>query len=276
MTGHSRIARKPGTTFLSESEERAAWEAGDTGKIITAHMHLAYRIAAQFARAWRLDADELAGEAYLGLVRAAKKFDVKKGVRFHHYATFWCKALILKHIMDNWRMVKLGTTQTQRKLFFALHSTAAGIEASGEIATAEILADALDCTEEQIVERQQRLGLPDLCLDAPAGVDGKVTVGDFVLDKNQILVEDQVVRQQFCEKIQALITQFVLAEKLSERDIEILYKRLYTSELVTLQEIGDGEGVTRERVRQCEAKLVEKLREFLRKTAPDIEEVYNV
>lgn len=276
MTGHSRIARQAGTTFLTAEEERVAWESGDKEKIITAHMHLAYRIATQFARAWRLDADELAGEAYLGLVRAAQKFDAKKGVRFHHYATFWCKALILKHIMDNWRMVKIGTTQVQRKLFFALHSTTAGLESHGEVPTAAILADVLGCTEEQIIEMQQRLGLPDLCLDAPAGQDGVATVGDFAFDKDQPSVEDQVVRQQFCEKIQALIKQFVLAENLTEREVDILYKRLYTDEPSTLQKIGDGDGVTRERVRQCEAKLVEKLSEFLQKTAPDLKEMYNV
>lgn len=274
--GHSRIAQQRGTGFLTHEEENRAWASHDHSTIITAHMHLARRIAEGFARAWRMDADELAGEAYLGLCRAAVKFDISKGVRFHHYATFWCRAMILKFIMDNWRMVKIGTTQTQRKLFFVLHSTAAGIEASGEIPTAEILAEVLECTEEQIVEMQQRLGLPDLCLDAPAGQDGEATVGDFIPDETQISVEDRVADKQLSERVQGLVEKFIMTERLSDRDLEILGQRLFTADPVTLQEIGDAEGITRERVRQCEAKLVEKLRAFIRKTAPDLEGVYNV
>lgn len=270
MNGHSRIARQAGTSFLTADEERAAWEAGDTSKIITAHMHLAYRIASQFSRAWRLDAEELAGEAYLGLVRAAKKFDVEKGVRFHHYATFWCKALILKHIMDNWRMVKIGTTQTQRKLFFVLHSTAAGLEAQGEVPTAEILADVLDCTEDQIVEMQQRLGLPDLCLDAPLGTDSEMNIGEVFVDAEAVDVDEQCAAKILSEKVAALVENFCKHEKIKARDKEILYQRLFTDDPVTLREIGDAEGITRERVRQCESKLIRRLRAYIMRHAPEL------
>lgn len=168
-------------------------------------------------------------------------------------------------------MVKLGTTQTQRKLFFALYSTAAKLEAHGEVPTTVILADALDCTEEQIIEMQQRLGLPDLCLDSPAGQDGAATVGDFICDDTQMSVEEQVADKQFTERVRGLVKRFIATEQLSDRDLKILYKRLYTEEPVTLQKIGNGDGITRERVRQCEAKLIEKLKAFIRKNAPDLE-----
>lgn len=265
---HAELSKRRGTNFLTKEEEAQAWARHDYDTIITAHMHLARRIAEEMARAWKMDADELTSEAYEGLCRAARKFNPEKSGRFFIYAPYWCRAMIVRYIINNWRLVKVGTTQAQRKLFFAMTDILDRNNADGEPLTTDQLSQMLGVPEGQIVEMQKRLSLPDLRLDAPVGEEGDSTIGDFF--PAPVDVAEDAELSEFRGRVRDLLSDFIAETPLTERERTLIFERLSSDDPITLQAIGNREPVSRERVRQTESKLVRKLKKFLMDRDPDL------
>lgn len=231
-------------------------------KLVSSHLRLVVRIAMDFQRRWMQNVLDLIQEGNVGLVRAVSKFDPEKGIKFSYYAAFWIKAYILKFIMDNWRMVKIGTTQAQRKLFYNLNKERQSLIAQGFDPDASMLSKNLNVTEEQIVEMQQRMDASDMSLNLPVNSDepGGATRMDFLPALGPGIEEtlaDHEIASMVQDKLQTL------RPKLSDKEEFILDHRLLTDDPVTLREIGEQYGITRERVRQIEARLMQKIRDHL-------------
>lgn len=263
--------------LLAPDEEvelaRRVRDTGDTDaafRIISSHLRLVVKIAMDFQRRWMQNVLDLIQEGNVGLMRAVNKFDPDKGIKFSYYATFWIKAYILKFIMDNWRMVKIGTTQAQRKLFYNLNKERQKLLAQGFDPDAATLSERLGVTEEQVLEMQQRLDAGDVSLDIPVGDEnGSASRIDF-LPALGPGIEDSYADSEIAGLVRDGIRE--LLPSLSEKEAYILEHRLLTDDPVTLREIGERYNVTRERIRQLEARLLTKLRTHLGSEIKDFSE----
>lgn len=239
-------------------------------RLVSSHLRLVVRIAMDFQRRWMQNVLDLVQEGNVGLMRAVNKFDPDKGIKFSYYAAFWIRAYILKFIMDNWRMVKIGTTQAQRKLFYNLNRERQKLIAEGFDPDAATLAERLGVGEDQIVEMQQRLDASDMSLDATVGDEsGSATRMDF-LPALGPGIEESLAGMEIAELLQSKIRDIL--PSLSEKEAYILEHRLLTDDPVTLREIGERYNVTRERVRQLEARLLQKLKTHLSTDIQDFSE----
>jgi RNA polymerase sigma-32 factor len=217
---------------------------------------------------------DLVQEGNVGLLDAVKNFDPYRGVRFPSYAVWWVRAYIIRYIMNNWRMVKVGTTQAQRKLFFNLNKERDRLEREGFRPEPKLIAQRLGVKEEEVVEMQQRLGSRDLSVDTPLdeGGDG-ATMLDFLPDAAH--TADAVATEELQELVRGAVGRF--KKTLEGRDLLIFERRLEAlmqdDDPATLQEIGDEFGITRERVRQIEARIKKRLRAFLEAEVPEIGDI---
>ena len=234
--------------------------------LVTANLRLVVKIALEFQRVWMQNLLDLIQEGNIGLMQAVKKFDPYKNVKFSYYASFWIKAYILKFIMDNWRLVKIGTTQGQRKLFFKLKKEKQHLIEQGFDPKPKLLSERLGVSEREIVDMDQRLDSWDVSLDAPLKNDSETERIEF-LSTDSESVEDQVSKKEIELLLHNKITEF--RKKMSPREIEIFELRIFSDNPVTLQEIGDRYGISRERVRQIEKNIIRKMREFLKREIPD-------
>jgi RNA polymerase sigma-32 factor len=235
-------------------------------KLVTGNLRLVVMIAREYQRSFRNLLD-LIQEGNIGLMEAVKNFDPYRGVRFPSYAVWWVRAYIIRYVMNNWRMVKLGTTQAQRKLFFNLQKEKDRLEAEGFVAGPKLLAQRLDVKEREVVEMQQRLGASDLSVDMPLQQGEDTTLLD-VLKSGVATAEDQVADAEFRYKVGEKIRAF--GETLRDKDRVIFESRLLAEEPLTLQEIGDRYGISRERVRQVESRLKRRLKTFLENEFQDL------
>lgn len=230
-------------------------------RLVSSHLRLVVRIAMDFQRRWMQNVLDLVQEGNVGLMRAVNKFDPDKGIKFSYYASFWIKAYILKFIMDNWRMVKIGTTQVQRKLFYNLNRERQKLIAQGYDPDAAMLSERLGVSVEQVNEMDQRLASTDLSLNVQVGDEtGGATRMDFLpaLDQG---AEERLASVEVAELVRAQLK--TILPKLNDKEHYILRHRLLTDEPVTLREIGERYNITRERVRQLEARLLEKIRQHI-------------
>jgi RNA polymerase sigma-32 factor len=266
------IRRHP---LLSREDERdLAIRYRETGdiqsayKLITANLRLVVKIAMDFQRYWMQNLMDLIQEGNVGLMQAVKKFDPYKGYKFSYYASFWIKAYIIKFIMDNWKLVKIGTTQAQRKLFFNLRKEKDRLEAQGTEASPSLLSHRLDVKESEIIEMDNRLNSWEISLDSPLKDDSEDTHKSF-LRSGDLPVDDQIADH---EAKATLHDKFVLFRgQLKGKEAAIFDKRLLTEEPMTLQGIGDKFGISRERVRQLETRLKKKLKAYLEDEIADID-----
>src|SRR4029077_19406656 len=208
-----------------------------------------------------------------GPLEAIKNFDPYRGIRFPSYAVWWIRAYIIRYIMNNWRLVKVGTTQAQRKVFFNLAKERDGLEREGFSPTPKLIAQRLDVREKEVVEMEQRLAGRDVSVDTPVGEGEDATLLDFLPSREQ--TADAVADEEYHRIIRDTAHEF--RKTLKGKDLFIYERRLEPlmrdEEPVTLQEIGDQFGITRERVRQIEARVKKKLAEFMRERIPDIREI---
>ena len=240
-------------------------------KLVASNLRLVVKIANEYRRA-AFNLLDLIQEGNVGLMLAVKKFDPYKGVKLSTYAAWWIRAYIIRFVMDNWRLVKLGTTQTQRKLFFNLRKEKRKLEAMGFNPEPRLLASRLEVPEQEIVDMEQRLSGADASLQAPVGSeDGNQTLGDRLKlegEGTDEVLADIELRSIFREKLE----RFGAAIE-DERDKAIFEERLLAESPLTLQEIGKRFGVSRERARQIEKKLIDKLKAFMEKEIPDFGEL---
>ncbi|HPH64536.1 MAG TPA: RNA polymerase factor sigma-32 [Kofleriaceae bacterium] len=261
----SEVRRFP---LLTPEEEHALAvrlvEHGDrtaARKLVEANLRLVVKIAYEYRRAHRNLLD-LVQEGNIGLMQAVSKYDPYRGVKLSSYAAFWIRAYILKFILNNWRLVKIGTTQAQRKLFFNLRKEREKLEQLGFAPTAKALAEKLDVTENEVIEMEKRLAAPEASLDAPMGSedDGQRTRMDY-LPSESARPDQAVANNEFATLLRSKLEEF--AQELEGRDQHIFRERWLTDEPQTLQEIGDKYGVSRERARQLEKRMLDRLRKFL-------------
>jgi RNA polymerase sigma-32 factor len=240
-------------------------------RLVTANLRLVVKIAYEYRRAYRNMMD-LIQEGNIGLMQAVKKYDPYRGVKLSSYAAWWIRAYMLRFILNNWRLVKLGTTQAQRKLFFNLSKEKARLSALGiEPSDAEI-AKRLNVAEAEVAEMDKRLSRSDASLDASVGENDGRTVSRVELMPSPGSTPDQIAEgAELSEMLQGRLSEF--RETLSGKDIIIFDKRVVADEPLTLQELGDEFGVSRERVRQLEARLTGKLRDYLKETLGDAVEL---
>lgn len=261
---------KPDEEFALAQLVRKTGDSDAAFRLVSSHLRLVVKIAMDFQRRWMQNVLDLIQEGNVGLMRAVNKFDPDKGIKFSYYAAFWIRAYILKFIMDNWRMVKIGTTQAQRKLFYNLNRERQKLIAEGFDPEASVLAERLGVEEAQIIEMQQRLDVSDMSLNAPVGEEsGSATRIDF-LPALGPGIEDSYAGQEIAELLQDRIRSVL--PSLNEKELYILEHRLLTDDPVTLREIGERYNVTRERVRQLEARLLQKLKAHLGKEIADFSE----
>ncbi len=236
--------------------------------LVTANLRLVVKIALEFQRVWMQNLLDLIQEGNIGLMQAVKKFDPYKNVKFSYYASFWIKAYILKFIMDNWRLVKIGTTQGQRKLFFKLKKEKQKLLDQGFDPKPKLLSEKLGVSEREIVDMDQRLDGWDVSLDAPLKDDSD-TERIELLSTEVESTEDRVAKKEIEALLHSKIAEF--KKTMTERELEIFDKRIFSDTPVTLQEIGDRYGISRERVRQVEKNIIKKLRDYFKREIPDFD-----
>ena len=267
-------------TLLSKEEEHDLavrfFEEDDleaAKRLVTSNLRLVVKIAYDYRQAYKNILD-LVQEGNIGLMQAVKKYDPYKGVKLSSYAAWWIRAYMLRYILNNHRLVKVGTTQAQRKLFFNLQKEKARLSAMGIEPTAEIIAERLNVPERDVVSMDMRLAAGDASLDAPVGTaEGRSVARVELLPSEDVRVDDTLadaeVGDQFSEKIHEF------GKSLEDKEKKIFEDRLVAEDPKTLQTLGDGFGVSRERVRQIEKRLLKKLKAYLQKElAETVVEVY--
>ena len=237
-------------------------------QLVLANLRLVVKVAMEYRRAWTNVLD-LIQEGNLGLLQATQRFDPYKGVKLSSYAVYWIRAYILKYILDNIRLVRLGKTRAERKLFFRLNKEKRELERMGFEAVPKLLAERLDVSESDVVDMEQRLSRNDLSLQAPAfSDDDRQEIGDRMPAPGASVeqtVADAELRRVFMERVHEF------AGGLEPRDRRIVDARILAEEPLSLQELGTEFGVSRERVRQLEARIVTQLREHLKRNLVDFE-----
>ncbi|MDH3360224.1 MAG: RNA polymerase subunit sigma-70, partial [Desulfobulbaceae bacterium] len=185
------------------------------------------------------------------------------------YAAYWIRAYILKHIMDNWRLVKIGTTQAQRKLFFSLNKEKKLLESQGFKPEVKLLAERLNVKESEVIEMTQRMDGWDVSLESPVREDSSEEQKNFLPDQGDT-VEAIVAETEIKERVADLLLK--MNAVMNEKEIAILTGRLLTDDPQTLQDIADQFHISRERVRQIEANLLKKMKKFIEEEVPDIKD----
>jgi len=252
--------------FREEDDQDAAY------RLVSANLRLVVKVAMDFQKYWMQNFMDLIQEGNVGLVQATKKFDPYRGVKFSYYAAYWIRAYILKFIMDNWRLVKIGTTQAQRKLFFSLNKEKKLLEAQGFKPEVKLLAERLSVKESEVIEMSQRMDSWDVSLESPVRADSDDEQKSFI-PSNGPEIEDIVAGEEMKSSLADLLT--TLKEKLNDKEKMILEDRLLTDEPLTLQTIADCFGISRERVRQIEVNLLKKMKTYLEAEMPDIVDFFD-
>jgi len=244
-----RLTRK----YAEKQDPRLAY------KLVTSNLRLVIKIAFEY-RSFTAQVLDLIQEGNIGLVQAIKHFDPLRGVRLSHYAQYWIRSYIIYYLLNNHRLVKLGTTQAQRKVFFNLRRERQRLLNMGFDPTARLIATNLSVPEDTVKEMMERMDSPDLYLDAPHGEDGKSTLMSTLAGTSA--PEDEAAAREVSGQVQEKIAAFGRTLE-AERDRFIWEKRLLSDDPVTLQEVGEKFGVSRERARQVEERIKARFKAFL-------------
>jgi RNA polymerase sigma-32 factor len=237
-------------------------------RLVVSNLRLVVKTAFEYQRAYSNLLD-LIQEGNLGLMQAVKKFDPYRGVKLSSYASWWIRAYILKFIIENWSLVKVGTTQAQRKLFFRLKKEKGRLEALGFDPGPKLLAGALNVRPEAVTEMEQRLEGGDLSLNQPLEAGGRQSYLDVLPDSEAL--EEKVTNTEFREVLSEKIAAF--AKTLKGKEAFILQNRLLAESPLTLQAAGDALRISRERARQIEKKVMSKLKVYLKEQLPDFDDL---
>ena len=239
--------------FHETGDEEAAY------RLVTSNLRFVIKVAREYQRAVHNLLD-LIQEGNIGLLEAVRRFDPHRVARQANTAVRWIRAYVIRYVMNNFRMVKVGTTQAQRRLFFNLQKEKARLESSGFTPTTVQLAENLGVRERDVEEMQLRMAMSaEVSADAPVGIDTETRVLDLI--PSEANVEEDVADSEFFSLMKRQLDIF--SETLSGRDEQIWRERLVSEDPITLAKLGERWGVSRERVRQVEAALKKKLREFL-------------
>ena len=266
ISQHKLLTREEEIEFAKRVQEKGDTEAAYV--LVTANLRLVVKIALEFQRVWMQNLLDLIQEGNIGLMQAVKKFDPYKNVKFSYYASFWIKAYILKFIMDNWRLVKIGTTQGQRKLFFKLKKEKQKLIDQGFDPKPKLLSERLGVSEREVIDMDQRLDGWDVSLDAPLKDDSDTERIEFLSVETES-VEERVAKKEMEVLLHNKIAEF--KKTMTPRELEIFDLRIFSDSPATLQEIGDRYKISRERVRQVEKNIIKRMRDYFRQEIPDFE-----
>jgi RNA polymerase sigma-32 factor len=239
--------------------------------LVTSNLKLVVKIAMIYQKVYHNLLD-LIQEGNLGLIQAVKRFDPYRGTRLPTYAAWWIKAFILKFLLDNTRMVKIGTTNARRKILMNLNREKRELEAKGIVPTSKLLAQNLGVDEKELRDVEQGMSGQDVSLDAPVGNkdDSDIHYID-TLHRMEQSVDEKIAQGEFRALLERRFAEF--ADTLSERERQILHRRLIADKPATLQEIADQYGISREAVRVAEKKLIAKLKKYMVESFGDIREI---
>ncbi len=228
-------------------------------RLICANLRFVVKIAHEY-RGYGMKMLDLVQEGNIGLMMAVKKFDPERGLRLISYAVWWIKAYIHNFIIRSWSMVKIGTTQAQKKLFFKLNQVRSAFQKMGDEYPASILAKELEVREEELVEMEQRMSARDASIDIPLTEGSDYTLLDTLPDirENQ---EDQFIKHEQEKSLAAKIQSALLT--LNERERSIVQSRILSETPMTLQNLADKYQVSRERIRQLEKNALQKIKPTL-------------
>ncbi len=238
--------------YLNNNDLNAA------NRLVAANLRFVVKVAHEYS-GYGLDLLDLIQEGNIGLMMAVKKFDPEKGNRLISYATWWIRAYINNYVIRSWSLVKVGTTQQQRKLFFKLRQTRARVDREagpGEHGTALQIAERLNVRESDVLEMEQRLAGHDASLNAVVN-DGSSDTFLDVLEDHAENQETEQVRKSEVEHVRTAVD--ALRPSLSEREIFVLEHRTLSEEPMALTQLGDELRLSRERVRQIEKKLIKRI-----------------
>ncbi|GBD38706.1 RNA polymerase sigma factor RpoH [bacterium HR37] len=233
-------------------------------KLVVSNLRFVVKIANEY-KGYGLNIMDLIQEGNIGLMQAVKRFDPTKGYRLISYAVWWIRAYIQNYIIRTWSLVKIGTTQAQRKLFYKLRSTKQKMEMTEETLDPEAyknLAEELGVSDESVIEMDQRMGGKDLSLDTEVNEEGETTHLDFLVDEtsNQ---EEVITKVEEEEKLKKGLQ--VALRSLKDRERFIIENRILREKPLTLEELGQKLNLSRERVRQIESAALKKIRDILEK-----------
>lgn len=254
-----RLLSKEETYHLT----RRVYEEGDkkAGRtLVVSNLRLVVKLVMNFRRYWKENFLDLIQEGNFGLAKAVNKYDPHRGVQFSSYAAYWIRAYILKFIMDNWRLVKIGTTQAQRKLFYSLNREKKSLESQGIKPDNAILAQRLKVKSQDVQDMEQRLNNHDLSLESPIGDEHGPSHKTF-LQSSCPGVEEEVAEHEYLVWFLQRLED--LRPELSEREQVILFERLLQEEPRTLSNIAEQFAISRERIRQIETALLKRLKTIM-------------
>jgi len=254
-----RLAR-----LLKDHQDREA-----ARKLVTSNLKLVVKVAFLYNKVYA-NLMDLIQEGNIGLLQAVKRFDPDRGTRLSTYATWWIKAYIIKFILDNFRIVRVGTTNDRRKVLMNLRKEKRKLEAQGIVASPQLIAQALNVSEEDVIAVEKSIQSYDLSLDQKLGDDSESTYLDSLASTEQ-LIDERLASGELKEFVDARISEF--SQGLSEKERVILEQRLLAEEPLTLQAIADKYGVTREAIRISEKRLVEKIKAYMKEALADIRDV---
>lgn len=267
----AEVRRHP---YLSKEEELRLFDEykkhGDREaavKLIMANLRVSVAIASEYLHTGA-DHMDLIQEGNVGLMQAITKFDPTKNVRFYAYAAWWARAYILRYLLNTYRLVKIGTTQDQRKLFYNLKKEKAKLEREGFAPDTKLLADRLNVRERDVIEMDQRLGSWELSLDQPIGEDQEGSLLD-VLPAQQTAADEKLAADELRTLFRTKLAEFI--KTLDERDEDILRNRILSETPLTLDDLGAKYGITKERTRQLEARIIKRLRDYIKKDVKDFD-----
>jgi len=254
-----------GRRVRDQGDERAVQ------RLITANLRLVVKIASSYHRGGTYSLLDLIQEGNLGLMQAARKFDPDRGTKFSYYAAFWIKAYILKYVMDNYKLVKIGTTQAQRKLFYKLAREKRELVAAGIAPEPEHIARRLNVKTEDVIEMAQRMQGQEYSLSAPIGDTSRETF-ESNLGDTRAAVDETLSNRERQALFKARIIEF--RKRLTEREADILDNRILADEPLVLRELGEKYDISRERVRQIQAKIISDIKAWSEEEIPNFQNEY--
>ena len=236
-------------------------------QLVTSHLRLVAKIAMGY-RGYGLPLSELISEGNVGMMQAVKRFDPERGFRLATYAMWWIRAAIQEYILHSWSLVKMGTTAAQKKLFFNLRKLKGQMQAieEGDLSPEQVshIAENLSVPEDDVIQMNRRLAAPDHSLNAPLRIDGDGEWQDWLVDESETQ-ETLLAESEELGKRRALLNRAM--KTLNDRERHILEQRRLREDPTTLEELSQEYGISRERVRQIEARAFEKLQKAIRNAA---------
>jgi RNA polymerase sigma-32 factor len=225
--------------------------------LVTANLRFVVKIAAEYSK-FGAKMIDLIQEGNMGLMHAVRDFNPHKGVRLITYAVWWIRGYIQEYLMKQYSMVKIGTTQNQKKLFYQLQREKEALDAMGERPDIAMISSRMGIPQDEVEMMAQRMSGRDISLDRPMDSDSPTTLGDLQRSTTEDLVEILSLHENL-ELLNAKIQE--LRPELNERELILLEERILNDEPLTLQEIGEKYGISREAVRQAETRLMKKIKD---------------